>query len=47
MTVLEGWTKQGHEVVLYNNPVRKDASPFEQRYISTFDKNDSAVRLGR
>ena len=41
MTVLEGWTKQGHEVVLYNNPVRKDDSPFEQRYISTFDKNEN------
>jgi glycosyltransferase involved in cell wall biosynthesis len=38
MTIAEGWTKAGHEVVLYNNPRQHGQSPFEQREISAFEK---------
>uniref|UniRef100_A0A6H1ZAS3 Putative glycosyltransferase n=1 Tax=viral metagenome TaxID=1070528 RepID=A0A6H1ZAS3_9ZZZZ len=38
LTLLEGWHNQGHEVVLYNDPLRQ-GSPFEQRPIDAFDKN--------
>lgn len=40
LTMCETWHKLGHEVVLYNNPREKDASPFEQRMISEFAPND-------
>jgi glycosyltransferase involved in cell wall biosynthesis len=40
MTLAEGWTKAGHEVVLYNNPRQHGQSPFEQREISTFNRTD-------
>lgn len=37
MTMAEAWTKQGHEVVLFNNPRRLNESPFEQRNIDSFE----------
>lgn len=37
LTLCEMWTKAGHEVCLYNDPRELNASPFEQRAISTFD----------
>lgn len=37
LTMAEGWTKAGHEVVLYNDPRRKGESPFEQRDIESFE----------
>ena len=37
LTLCEGWTKSGHEVVLYNNPKRNDGV-FEQRATVSFDK---------
>jgi len=40
LTMCEQWTTEGHEVILYNNPLEVGASPFEQRPISTFDPND-------
>lgn len=39
MTLAEGWTKAGHEVVLFNNPSRFNESPFEQRNISDFERD--------
>lgn len=40
LTMAEGWTKCGHEVVLFNNPKRHNESPFEQRDIGTFNKSE-------
>lgn len=37
LTMAEGWTKAGHEVVLYNNPRRPNESPYEQRNIDDFE----------
>lgn len=37
LTLCEMWTKVGHEVCLYNDPRELNASPFEQRAVSTFD----------
>jgi len=37
LTMCEEWHKAGHEVVLYNNPIDPNGSPFEQRSISTFE----------
>lgn len=36
LTMCEGWHKEGHEVILYNNPKRQDA-PFAQRPVMDFD----------
>ena len=36
LTMCEWWAKEGHEVVLYNNPTRQDGI-FEQRLVNTFD----------
>lgn len=41
MTMCEEWHKAGHELVLYNNPMTANGSPFEQRGISTFDPNEN------
>jgi glycosyltransferase involved in cell wall biosynthesis len=40
LTMCEGWTRSGHEVVLYNNPRKLNESPFEQRQVSQFNKKD-------
>lgn len=40
LTLAEAWTKEGHKVVLYNNPKHSDKSPFEQAQISSFNKHD-------
>jgi glycosyltransferase involved in cell wall biosynthesis len=40
LTMCEEWTKAGHKVVLYNNPVEPNASPFEQRAVASFNPND-------
>lgn len=37
MTMCEGWAKRGDEVVLFNDPLRPDESPFEQRRIDSFE----------
>lgn len=37
ITMCEEWTKAGYEVILYNDPMEKDASPFEQRGIGAFE----------
>lgn len=37
LTMAEAWVKQGHEVVLYNNPLKPNESPFEQRTIDSFE----------
>ena len=39
LTLCEEWHKAHHEVVLYNNPLMTDGSPFEQRSIGSFDPN--------
>lgn len=39
ITLCEEWTKAGYEVVLYNNPYEPSASPFEQKYMHSFDVN--------
>ncbi len=39
LTLCEGWTKAGHEVILYNNPKRQDGI-FEQRNVEDFDHVD-------
>lgn len=41
ITMCEAWHNAGHEVVLYNNPLGKNGSPFEQRGISLFDPNEN------
>ena len=41
LTLCEAWTKQGHTVVLYNQPKEKDASPFEQRNVNDFNPDDN------
>jgi len=40
LTVLEGFVGRGYDVRLYNNPLEKDASPFEQLPVGAFDPND-------
>lgn len=37
ITMCEEWTKAGHEVTLFNNPVEFGVSPFEQRNLASFD----------
>jgi glycosyltransferase involved in cell wall biosynthesis len=39
ITLCEEWHNQGHEVVLYNDPKERNASPFEQRFIQEFEVN--------
>ena len=39
LTLAEGWTKGGHQVVLFNDPLRQGESPFEQRNISDFERD--------
>ena len=41
LTMCEEWHKAHHEVVLYNNPLTVDGSPFEQRSIGSFDPNEN------
>ena len=36
LTLCEQWTKEGHEVCLYNNPRERGASPFEQKTLEEF-----------
>lgn len=38
LTMAEGWTRAGHEVVLYNDPKRHGESPFEQRAVGAFEE---------
>ena len=40
LTMCQEWHKAGHDIVLYNNPITPDGSPFEQRNISTFNPLD-------
>jgi len=40
LTMCEEWHKAGHEVVLYNNPMTPNGSPFEQRKVNDFDPNE-------
>jgi glycosyltransferase involved in cell wall biosynthesis len=37
LTLCEEWHKAGHEVILYNNPITPEGSPFEQRNLSSFN----------
>ena len=37
LTMCEEWHKAGYEVVLYNNPITPEGSPFEQRNLSSFN----------
>lgn len=39
ITMCEAWKERGDEVILYNDPWEANASPFEQRPISSFDPN--------
>lgn len=39
LTMCEGWTARGYEVILYNNPKRQDGV-FEQRSVADFDHTD-------
>ena len=40
LTMCEEWHKQGHQVVLFNNPREQNASPFEQRTIASYDPHE-------
>jgi glycosyltransferase involved in cell wall biosynthesis len=40
LTMCEEWHKAGHEVILYNNPLTANGSPFEQRNKGSFDPNE-------
>ena len=40
LTMCEEWTKAGHEVVLYNNPLELNASSFEQRHVKWYRPKD-------
>lgn len=40
LTMCEGWTKAGHQVVLYNNPTRQDGV-FEQRAVDSFQEGEN------
>lgn len=40
LTMCEGWAKAGHKVVLFNDPLRPDESPFEQRRIDSFEAGE-------
>lgn len=40
ITLCEEWRKQGHDVILYNNPRERNASSFEQRNINEFNPGD-------
>jgi glycosyltransferase involved in cell wall biosynthesis len=40
LTLCEEWHKAHHDVVLYNNPMTPNGSPFEQRNINSFDPNE-------
>ncbi len=39
LTLCEGWSKAGNEVILYNNPKRQDGV-FEQRNVADFERNE-------
>jgi len=39
LTMCEAWAKEGHEVILYNNPKRQDGV-FEQRMVRDFQPQD-------
>lgn len=39
LTLCEGWSKAGHQVILYNNPKRQDGV-FEQRMVSDFEREN-------
>jgi len=39
LTMCEAWSKEGHEVILYNNPRRQDGV-FEQRMVRDFQPKD-------
>ncbi len=41
LTMCEEWHKRGDEIVLYNNPMTPNGSPFEQRKINDFDPNEN------
>lgn len=40
LTMCDQWTKEGHTVRLYNDPMERGASSFEQLYLSEFKKDD-------
>lgn len=40
LTMAEEWTKAGHTVRLYNDPKEKDASPFEQLPVYSYNPSD-------
>ena len=40
VTLCELWTEQGHDVIVYNDPLEQDASPYEQRPKACFDPTD-------
>jgi glycosyltransferase involved in cell wall biosynthesis len=39
LTMCEAWHKSGHQVILYNNPLR-DGSPFKQRPMTEFNPDE-------
>jgi glycosyltransferase involved in cell wall biosynthesis len=41
LTMCEQWTKEGHEVILYNDPIDATDNPFEQRSIERFNPSES------
>jgi glycosyltransferase involved in cell wall biosynthesis len=45
LTLAEGWTKAGHEVVLFNDPKKHGESPFEQRNICDYERDTKCDTL--
>lgn len=46
MTMCEAWHNAGHEIMLYNNPRKPDASPFKQKFVHQFHpKEDRDVLI--
>jgi len=40
LTMCEAWHNAGHQVILFNNPITENGSPFEQRAIHEFVTSD-------
>jgi glycosyltransferase involved in cell wall biosynthesis len=40
LTMCDEWHKAGHDVVLFNSPTSKNASPFEQRGVDDYDPDE-------
>jgi len=40
ITMCQTWQKRGYDITLYNNPRKKDGSPFKQRFLHQFKPKD-------